>query len=202
MVTQMFRPSYFTLLFTLQPITGNRCTYNMHYVCYLRIVQLFESNFKCLSWIFCIFLFCQFTWKCCAFLFISFLHSSLSMTKSLSVWPVLTYFSQRSTHFRLCFRDCLKNLRGLPGFFLSDLIHHHAMHYHLGIRLNGILSTWPAYLSLANQQYVSTAVMAAPLFIVFAQSKFSFIYLTFLFERNVSLLPHCLIQLRKPSRYL
>ena len=136
-------------------------------------------------------------WKCCAFLFISFLHSSLSMTKSLSVWPVLTYFSQWSTHFRSYFRDCLKNLRGLPGFFLPDLIHH--ANYHLGIRLNGILSTWPSYLSLANQQYVSTAVMAAPLFI---QSKFSFIYWTFLFERNVSLLPNSLIQLRKPSRYL
>ena len=67
---------------------------------------------------------CRVSWKCCAFLFISFLHSSLSMTKSLSVWPVLTYFSQRSTHFRSCFRDCLKNLRGLPGFFLPDLIHH------------------------------------------------------------------------------
>jgi len=67
---------------------------------------------------------CRVSWKCCAFLFISFLHSSLSVTKSLSVWPVLTYFSQRSTHFRSCFRDCLKNLRGLPGFFLPDLIHH------------------------------------------------------------------------------
>ena len=128
MVTQMFRPSYFTLLFTEQPITGNRYTYNMHNVCDLRkkikILQLFESNFKCLCWLFYIFLFCQFSWTCCAFLFISFLHSSLSRTKSLSVWPVLTYFSQRSKHFRSSFRNCLKILRGLPGFFVPDLIHH------------------------------------------------------------------------------
>ena len=112
----MFRPSYFTLLFTLQPITGNRCTYNMHYVCYLRIVQLFESNFKCLSWFFLYIFVCRVSWKCCPFLFISFLHSSLSMTKSLSAGPVLTYFSQRSKHFRSSFRDCLNLLRGLPGF--------------------------------------------------------------------------------------
>ena len=42
---------------------------------------------------FVFFLFCQFRWKCCAFLLTSLLHSSLSMTKSLSEWPVLIYFS-------------------------------------------------------------------------------------------------------------
>ena len=116
------------------------------------VIQLFESNFKCLSWLFCAFLFCQFSWKYCHFLLISFLHSSLSTTKSLREWPVLTYFSQRSKHFRPSLRDCLKLFRGLPGFLCPKSNSQCTMHYHFG---NSII--WhPFYMASISQPGQST----------------------------------------------
>ena len=57
------------------------------------LFQLFKSNFKCLSWLFCIFFCLSIFSTVCAFLLISFLHLSLSMTKSLRDWLVRMYFS-------------------------------------------------------------------------------------------------------------
>ena len=126
-------------------------------------------SFSFLALLFLTLLFSQFFWKFWACLLIIFLHLSLSATNFWKVFCSL-YFPKRSNLWRSFFSPSLKLFLGLPCFRCPWRISPCRIKF--GIRFSPMRATWPVYLSLANLQDVSTAVIETPLFDSFALSKF------------------------------
>ena len=126
--------------------------------------------------------------KFLSLLVILFLQLSLSATNSWKVFCSL-YFPQRSNLWRLFLSPSLKLLLGLPCFRRPWRIS--SCRIKFGIRFPPMRATWPLYLSLANLQYVSTAVVETPLLGSFAQSKFV-LYASFVIRWSRSTWEICL----------